>query len=176
MIPKNFGMKSKFYGIVYPFYGSYFYPDRIIYGPNDLSVEVKGRTYIVDINYLRTPSYLQTLFSLDNKEKKRLSFHITARNTSELLRSPNVKWGIDNKGKQYDLRSKTSIPCVCRKVVKVINTKFWLQGISYPFEVADYLKSTEDLESIYAITVNIDMQHHIYEFTTLYDERMTIII
>lgn len=169
-------MRSKFYNIQYPIFTLKDPPIQEIFRDNKLFIKKKsGREndlLIVD-NWSNTEeeNYLKRLEYLKANTDYAITFDYTCTNLSALLLSKSM-WGYDSNFKthyfdNYYKEYKMSY----RKIIKIRETAFWVDNISYPFEVPKFLLNTENLKNLWAGLVYVDFCWHIYEFSAFYSKK-----
>lgn len=161
-------MKSKFYGIQFPFYGLLKKPSEIKFDGDRILVRKtpKGAALVLDDRSFIDSDYLTRVFKIEDKyEDKRCVFDYTCRKMEELIRS-EVKWGIDNQAGLYDLSKKETFKYKVTKVERSKDNLFWVKGVSYPFTIPEHLLGV-DMGSISVGLVFIDYVWYLYKFDTL---------
>jgi len=158
--------RSKFYGIIYPFFGLNKKPYEIKYKESLILLKrtSKSQYLILDDKELSCKTYVNRIFEMEKEyENERVRFDITARNLEELLQT-KVKWGIDSSAKVFELHKKEIFKIKCSTIEKRKEDLLWVKGISYPFEFPKYLSCTT-FGNLYVYLVNVDEEWHLYKFS-----------
>lgn len=105
--------------------------------------------------------YMSRIIDIDD----RLEFEFTCRNLTELINSP-VSWGLDSRGKVFNLSKNELFTISTRSIKKIENQLIWLKGISYPFPLEKSL-NIEDIDSktLKVNVVYIDYTWILHSFT-----------
>jgi hypothetical protein len=112
---------------------------------------------------LDNKSYSGDYFARLLQIKNRFSFDSTCKDLQQLLIS-KAKWGMDSKAVPHDLSKLQAVPAEKRRVQKIINSIVWIQGISYPFEIATK-ESFSNLDNLYVTIVYVNGEWFIKDFS-----------
>lgn len=161
-------MKSKFYDITFPCFGLTKAPYDTLYRKNKLLIklfEFDQQLVLVDDISIKNKNYIQRLELLKNTDQDTIYYDFTCKNLSALLLS-KCRWVYDSAEKVHQLNSSYSFfPIRYQKIVKSRKNVFWLDKISYPFELPDFLIDENNLKNLWVGITLVDFCWHIYEFT-----------
>jgi len=164
---------SKFHGITFPFFGLKKVPIEIIFmGPRIYTSTEEGKVLtLIDDNTLEGDKYFNRLLKLEiTNPNLRQYFDYTAKDITGLLYS-DIKWGIDNSGKLFNLYKQQQFPQKCEKIKIKKRNLVWIHSVSYPFEIPKYFKRFEISPHMYLRCLYIDLTWHLYKFNNMYDSR-----
>ena len=162
----------KFKNIQFPFFSLLKVPDTVNYSLLDISVIIDNNKYLLDTKRVQGTTYIERLVHIRSTFSNYLEFEYTSSNLVQLIRSKS-KWGIDNKGKIFDLSKKEIFPFKCAKVDKTKNDLVWVKGISYPFEFK-YGVAEEIDKFLFAYLAKINDTWYIIDFSYKYSNMLTI--
>lgn len=143
---------SKFSNIIFPFFGLKRKPYKIIYELDKISIKLRENSIplLLDDKNIINSDYLTRLSLVDN----RIHFDYTCINLQSLILS-KVKWGLDSNAQIHDLSKLEEFKSKTCKSTKQKDNLIWLKGISYPFEIPEFL-SDMDTTNMYFHLVYID--------------------
>ena len=168
-------LKSKFSYITYPFFGTYSVPD--------IDIQFEGISAMLYKSYMplkvdNSSNYLQELLSLEIDEKgKRFKFHITAKNTQQLIMLPErCLWGIDITGRIHNLKRYEEFERLCLKPSKITKGNLiWFKEISKPTRTPLSITNIEeDLLYYWFSFLYIDHVWELYKISPDYTGEKTI--
>jgi len=169
----------KFKNISYPIFCLKNVPFRMIFKGDALYIQqsaLDAHQVLLDDRAILKKSYLQrlTALELENKIPNRVKFEYTCRDLQELIQIlPPIKWGIDSDAKIYDFSKKNMFIQKCKKIRKIKDNFYWLEGISYPFVI--HTKEQLNFEDNYYVTVvNINNEWHPIKFSMEKNDKRTI--
>lgn len=167
-------MRSKFYGIQFPIFTTKKTPQSEFYKQNKLFIlPQKGnenKLVLVDDLTLDVP-YPRRLELMRLGAYSVIEYDFTCTNLSALLLSRS-RWGYDSANKiHYFDRAYKEFRLSYRKVTKIRKNAFWLEGISYPFELPEFLLDIQDLKNLWVGVVYVDFCWHIYDFSPFYKRK-----
>lgn len=160
----------KFQNITFPIFILNKVPDEVKYTHTNISIIIDKKEYILDCAFGNL--YTDRLINIRSKYEHYVLFNATIFNIQQLIRS-DAKWGIDNKGKIFDLSKKEIFPFKCAKIDKVRNNLMWVKGISYPFEFKYGIVEKID-KFVFAHLVKIYDTWYIYDLSYKYSNLITI--
>lgn len=167
-------MRSKFYTIQFPIFTKKKAPESELYKKDKLFVlPPKGdpnALILVDDLSIKD-IYPRRLEILRNTDYKVIEYDYTCKDLSALLLSKS-KWGYDSANKTHYLnQSYKEYRMSYKKVIKVVKNAFWVEGISYPFELPEFLIDIPDLKNLWVGMVYVDFCWHIYDFSPFYKQK-----
>lgn len=148
---------SKFTGITFPFYGITEVPVKIEYSLTKINITMEDtRFYLLDDKSYPQKTYIGRLLVMDAKSINRLIFKYTVINLQQLILLPQIKWGVDNIGKIFNLSKKEKFSYKLTNINTNNTTNLLrLKGISYPFEVPyGIAKSISKYDKVCIVKVN----------------------
>lgn len=167
-------MRSKFYNIQFPIFTTRSIPEQELFKKDKLFVMPKGgnANKLVLVDDLSIDDiYPKRLEKLRTTEYSVIKFDYTCKDLSSLLLSKS-KWGYDSAHKTHYLNTAyRDYRMSYRKVISTRKTAFWLQGISYPFELPEFLLDIKDLKNLWVGVVYVDFCWHIYDFSPFYKSK-----
>lgn len=167
-------MRSKFYTIQFPIFAIKNAPESELYKKDRLFISFQGDspnslTLVDDLSI--SEIYPRRLEKLRTTNYKVVEYDYTCFNLSALLLS-KCRWGYDSANKTHYLNtSYKEYKMSYRKVVKVAKNAFWVDGISYPFELPEFLMDISDLKNLWVGMVYVDFCWHIYDFSPFYNHK-----
>lgn len=167
-------MRSKFYGIKFPIFTTKKVPEEEFYRQNKLFILPKkgdtNKLILVDDTTINA-SYPRRLEILRLGQYKVIEYDYTCSNLSALLLS-RTRWGYDSANRAHYLDSAyKEFRLSYRKVIKIRKNAFWVEGISYPFELPEFLIDLQDLKNLWVGMVYVDFCWHIYDFSPFYKRK-----
>lgn len=167
-------MRSKFYTIQFPIFTLKQPPESELYRKDKLFILPRGSNSnnltLVDDTSINS-IYPHRLEILRNTSYKVIEYDYTCMNLSALLLSKS-KWGYDSAYKtHYFNHSYKEYRMSYKKVIKVVKNAFWVEGISHPFELPEFLVEISDLKNLWVGMVYLDFCWHIYDFSPFYKEK-----
>jgi len=113
---------------------------------------------------------------LDADNINRLVFEYTIIRLQQLILLPQIKWGVDNTGKIFDLSKKEKFPYKITSINTNNTTELLrLKGISYPFEVPYGLSnSISKYDRVYV--VKIEDRWYIHKVSAKYSNKKEVYI
>lgn len=157
---------SKFSNIKFPFYGLKNKPENIRYNNHNISI---NNQIIVDYGNFKGDYFTRLVRIRKTFPNNSITYDYTATNLQELIKSP-IKWGLDARGKIFDLSKKEQFPIKCIKRKKIKDDLLWVRGVSYPFEIKYDLAATIS-DIMWIIIVNIDLTWYLYDFIYYYEKK-----
>jgi len=167
-------MRSKFYGIQFPVFTTKKTHEGEIYKNNKLFIlpnkGAEDKLVLVDDLSIKLP-YPRRLELMRIGSYSVIEYDFTCTNLSALLLSRS-RWGYDSANKiHYFDRGYKEFRLSYRKVIKIHKNAFWLEGISYPFELPEFLFDFQDLKNLWVGVVYVDFCWHIYDFSPFYKRK-----
>ena len=171
-------MKSKYSEIRFPIFTKKEVPLEEVYRGKRLFILPFGgnenKLLLVDDLNIKETSYIKRLSLLKHSEFDIITYDFTCLNLSSLLLSKS-RWGYDSSKKTHRFETHQDLfPISYRKVTKISKNAFWVNDISYPFELPYHLIDPENLKNIWIGLVYIDNCWHVYEFSTYFNTRNKI--
>lgn len=167
-------MRSKFYTIQFPIFTLKQAPESELYRKHRLFISPRkgdpnNLTLVDDLSI--DAIYPRRLEQLRTTNYKVVEYDYTCTNLSALLLSKS-RWGYDSACKTHYLNtSYKEYRMSYKKVIKVVKNAFWVDGISYPFELPDFLIEITDLKNLWVGMVYVDFCWHIYDFSPFYKKQ-----
>lgn len=167
-------MRSKFYGIRFPIFTLAKAPIRQEIRGSKLFIQPRSWSedslMLVDDVSLEMP-YNKRLEALRTTSYNVIQYDYTCTTLSALLLSKS-RWGYDSSNKTHFLdESYREYRMSYRKVTKISKTAFWVDRISYPFELPANLVDLKDLKNLWVGMVYVDFCWHIYDFSPFYKRK-----
>jgi hypothetical protein len=167
-------MRSKFYGIQFPIFTTKKTPQSEFYKQNKIFVvpsSGKEDNLILVDDLSINATYPRRLEIMRLGPYKVIDYDFTCTNLSALLLSRS-RWGYDSANKiHYFDSAYKEFRLSYRKVIKIRKNAFWLEGISHPFELPEFLIDFQDLKNLWVGVVYVDFCWHIYDFSPFYKRK-----
>jgi hypothetical protein len=161
-------MKSKFYDITFPCFGLTKAPYDTIYRGNKLFIklfEFDQELVLIDDTSIDNKNYIQRLELLKSAGQDIVYYDFTCSSLSALLLSKS-RWIYDSALKVHKLNSDYRLyKLQYKKIEKYRKNAIWVKGISYPFDIPEFLVDDKNIKNLYVGIVQVDFCWHIYEFT-----------
>lgn len=156
-------LKSKFYGITFPFFGLKDKAENISVSLNSIEIERRGKSIVID-RFTSNSTFIDRYLTSTGKPV----FAYTCLDLTALLNTQRCNSGIDSLGKIFDLSYKQKFKCLTLNITKYTNKYIWLQSISYPFRIPAGMFDEDLLKTQKVQVVNIDGVWTVYKFTYFY--------
>jgi hypothetical protein len=158
--------RSKFYGIVFPFFGLKTIPYSYTFTTNSIKIKIheQSKEAIVDLFNIHEPLSIRYA---KNKEEE-FEFDYTCTKTSHII-NKKIKWGIDSTCRVYDLSKKQIFKARCVPITRIKQNLIWVDTITYPFTINKAIIDSKNLSELYVVVVYIDEVWVLHRFVDFYE-------